>query len=257
MLRPAANPIALRGLLRLRPDELTGLCASHVLAATGGNCALHPVVNAALACMAAAARCAGIELAAISCFRSFEQQLAIWNGKFLGQRPLLSRSGAVLDALSLDEPARVQAILTWSALPGASRHHWGTDFDVIDRAALPAGERVQLVPAEYAPGGWFAALDRWLAAHAADYGFFRPYDIDRGGVLPEPWHLSFAPLAAPALQDLSVEVLASCLDGAPLQGRDTIRAQLPELHRRYVARVADPEPAALAAAGLSDAARPS
>ena len=35
--------------------------------------------------------------------------------------------------------ARIDAILCWSALPGGSRHHWGTDCDVIDAAALPAG----------------------------------------------------------------------------------------------------------------------
>ena len=33
------------------------------------------------------------------------------------------------------------AILLWSALPGASRHHWGTDFDVFDRAAVPPDYR--------------------------------------------------------------------------------------------------------------------
>ena len=128
---------------------------------------------------------------------------------------------------------------------------------MIDRAALPAGERVQLVPAEYAPGGWFAPLDRWLSAHAADFGFFRPYDADRGGVLPEPWHLSFAPLASLALQDLDIDVLAASLADVPLAGRDWCYSRLPELHRRYVVAVAEPPPAALAAAALSDAARPS
>ena len=37
-------------------------------------------------------------------------------------------------------------ILEWSALPGASRHHWGSEFDVFDLAALPEGYRVQLLP---------------------------------------------------------------------------------------------------------------
>ena len=30
------------------------------------------------------------------------------------------------------------------------------------------------------------------------FGFFRPYTTDRGGVAPEPWHLSYAPVAARA-----------------------------------------------------------
>lgn len=257
MPRTIANPFAMSALVRLTALELTGRCATHVQVAGDSSCALHPLVRVAFERMAAAAQQDGIALDAISCFRSFGQQLAIWNGKFLGQRPLLSRSGELLDALSLDEPARVAAILAWSALPGASRHHWGTDFDVIDRAALPAGERVQLVPAEYAPGGWFAPLNRWLSAHAEDFGFFRPYDADRGGVLPEPWHLSFAPLAALALQDLGIDVLAASLADVALEGRNTVFSGLPDLHQRYVMAVAEAPQAALAAAALSDAATPS
>jgi len=47
----------------------------------------------------------------------------------------------------------VRAILHWSALPGASRHHWGTEIDVIDRAALADGRKAQLIPAEYGADG--------------------------------------------------------------------------------------------------------
>jgi LAS superfamily LD-carboxypeptidase LdcB len=257
MPRMIANLLAPSERLRLTPMELTGRCTTHVQATEGERCALHPLAHRALRCLAAAALQDGIELTAVSCFRSFDQQLAIWNGKFRGERALLSMSGTPLDALALDAPARVAAILAWSALPGASRHHWGTDFDVIDRAALPPGERVQLVSAEYGPDGWFAPLDQWLLRNAADYGFFRPYDVDRGGVLPEPWHLSFAPVATLALQDLGVDVLAASLAEAPLEGRDTVLSRLPELHRQYVLGVAEPPPAALLAARLSDAARPS
>jgi len=246
-----ANLLALTAQVRLTPLELTGRSTTHVRGVEGDACVLHPLARLALDRMTAAAQQAGIQLAAISCFRSFEQQLAIWNGKFLGQRPLLSPAGAPLDALALDETGRVEAILTWSALPGASRHHWGTDFDVIDRAALPQGSRAQLVAAEYAPGGWFAPLDQWLAQHAAAYGFFRPYDSDRGGVLPEPWHLSFAPLSAPALQDLTLDVLADSLASAPLEGRNTVFSRLPELYRRYVLAVGEPAALALEAPALA------
>ena len=69
-----------------------------------------------------------------------------------------------------------------------------------------------LLPAEFAPGGLFSALDRWLQQHAEGFGFFRPYDRDRGGVAPEPWHLSFAPVSGEALQTLRLEVLAEALN---------------------------------------------
>ena len=72
---------------------------------------------------------------------------------------------------------------------------------------------------------------------------------------PEPWHLSFAPVAAPALAALSVELLAEALSGAELAGRATVLAELPRLYPRYVSAVAETPAAALAARALSRAAR--
>jgi D-alanyl-D-alanine carboxypeptidase len=114
-------------------------------------------------------------------------------------------------------------------------------MDVIDRAAVPQDYRPQLVQAEFAAGGPFARLDEWLAANMATFGFFRPYTTDRGGVSPEPWHLSFAPLAAPALAALSVEVLAEALAASRMQGREAVLARLPQIYPRYV-RAIDPPP---------------
>src|SRR6185437_11393328 len=122
-----------------------------------------------------------IELAIVSSFRDFARQAAIWNAKFRGERALLDRWGAPLEATKLSESERVAAILLWSALPGASRHHWGTDFDVIDRAAVPPDYRPALTAEEFTGAGPFARLNDWLGANLGDYGFFRPYLTDRGG----------------------------------------------------------------------------
>jgi len=88
----------------------------------------------------------GLDIAVFSGFRDFESQAEIWNRKFCGERALFDADGSVLDFHSLSEAERMQCILNWSALPGASRHHWGTDVDVYDRAALPDGYRVKLLP---------------------------------------------------------------------------------------------------------------
>ena len=69
--------------------------------------------------------------------------------------PCWIRDGTPLDAAVMTAPQIVRAILHWSALPGASRHHWGTEIDVIDRAALTDGRKAQLVPAEYGADGVF------------------------------------------------------------------------------------------------------
>ena len=234
----------------LSPLELTGRARTHVRMVARFGCALHPQASEALLALRAAAALAGIDLQPVSGFRDFWRQLAIWNEKFSGARALLDSRGVPLDATGLDAAQRVAAIMTWSALPGASRHHWGSDCDVIDRSALEVGARVELLRADYAQGGRFERLANWLAAHAADYGFFHPYDQDRGGVQPEPWHLSFAPVAGPALAALSVELLAEALAGAELAGREALEARLPELHRRYVCAVAAPPAAALAVAAI-------
>lgn len=159
-----------------------------------------------------------------------------------------------MDVRTMDEEAIVQAILQWSALPGASRHHWGSEVDVYDRAALAPAQRPQLVAAEYVRDGVFARLVAFLADQAARYGFFLPYDSDRGGVTPEPWHLSYAPVAGAALPALTLDVLREALADAPLCGRQIVWRRLPEIYERYVCRVA---PAPPVRSAPTPAARPS
>lgn len=248
MASPRANP--------LNEFALTGRSAAHVAPLEGSGVRLHPEAAAAFVAMREAARAEGLELLAASGFRDFDRQLAIWNGKFRGERPVAGRDGRPLDLAPLDEPARVAAILAWSALPGASRHHWGSDLDVVDAARVPPGEPVRLEPADFAAGGRHAALDGWLERHAAGFGFFRPYDRDRGGVCPEPWHLSWAPLAVPAQAACTPALLASALQGVAIEGRASIERSLARLHADFVAAVAAPQAAALAAARLSPSARP-
>ena len=147
----------------------------------------------------AAAR-SGHDLQAISSFRDFERQVVLWNRKWRGERPLHDRSGAVLEYGTLTEPQRVDAILCWSAIPGGSRHHWGSDIDVVDAAAMPEGYQPQLLPGEYAAGGVFERLTLWLDRHMHRFGFHRPYATDRGGAGIERWHLSYAPVARQAIE---------------------------------------------------------
>jgi LAS superfamily LD-carboxypeptidase LdcB len=241
----------------LSAEQLTGRVRSHVLDLPDSGAILHPNAATALLGLRAAALESDIDLVPVSSFRSFQHQLTIWNDKFHGRRPLLDQHGRSLDRAVMTEEQVVHAILLWSALPGASRHHWGTDIDVIDRTALPQDGRPQLIPMEYSPGGVFGRLGAWLPRHCEDYGFFLPYDRDRGGVRPEPWHLSFAPVSSKALPALTIEVLAEALAGVELAGAAVVRGQLGDIHSRYVCAVAQPAAAALAAVRLNPPARPS
>jgi LAS superfamily LD-carboxypeptidase LdcB len=224
--------------------ELTGRCSTHVREVPELGCILHAQAVPQALAMRAAARTAGIELAIVSSFRDFDRQVAIWNAKYSGERALLGRDGRALAPAQMSESALIDAILIWSALPGASRHHWGTDVDVVDRAAVAPDYRPQLVPAEFDSHGPFARLDAWLAANMATFGFFRPYTTDRGGVQPEPWHLSFAAVAQPALAALTPQVLSAALAASSMRGREAVLARLPEIYSRYVTAI-DPPPVSL------------
>ncbi len=128
--------------------QVTGRVTTHVHDLADAACVLHPCAARALLAMRDEARLAGIHLSVVSSVRDFNRQLAIWQQKFRGERPLLDRPGGVIEPTKLYESALIDAILIWSALPGASRHHWGSDLDVVDEAARAPGEHAQLVPGE-------------------------------------------------------------------------------------------------------------
>lgn len=232
-------------------DQLTGRSRDHLRELADPRCTLHREVIAPFLALRAAAAADGIDLVAFSGFRDFDRQLAIWNEKFRGLRPLQDRSGKPLDAGALSPAKRVEAICWWSALPGASRHHWGTDFDVMDARALPPGYKLQVVPAEYGAGGPFARLTTWLDARMHAFGFYRPYTVDRGGVLPEPWHLSYAPVAARAQRALHPHALHAVLAGADIEGKEFVLTGLERHFADYVVNVETPPDEALTAPRLS------
>ena len=223
--------------------ELTGRARTHVAQRDDLGAALHPAVIEPFLALREAAAGEGIELAIFSGFRDFESQCRIWNLKCRGERLLYDARGNVLDYAALDAGELIDAILAWSALPGASRHHWGCDIDVIDRAALPPDYRVRLLPEEVEPGGVFHRLHLWLGENAARFGFFRPYREYRGGVYPEPWHLSYAAAAVPAMALLSEELVAAAIRTSDMLNKEAVLQRLPEIFRSHVVNVADPDAA--------------
>ena len=200
------------------------------------QCDLQADVLTALHDLRARAAAAGFDLRVASGYRSFERQLLIWNNKALGLRPVLDDRGLPLDIKRLGERDLVLAILRWSALPGASRHHWGTDLDVYDAAAMPAGYQLQLTQAETEGDGVFAPFHRWLDDELQRPGavFYRPYAQDTGGIAPEPWHLSYAPLAKAYAQQLSEALLRDKLAQTDIQLKSTLLAHLGEIVARFV-----------------------
>src|SRR5258707_9904199 len=67
-----------------------------------------------------------VSLAIVSATRNFDYQKKIWEDKWNGK---IKVEGKDLTTISdLNERARL--ILLYSAMPGTSRHHWGTDVDI-------------------------------------------------------------------------------------------------------------------------------
>jgi LAS superfamily LD-carboxypeptidase LdcB len=230
----------------LNASALTGrseihLCSPAEVEALGAPVHLD-VVGPFLDLRAEAAR-AGFDLRILSGFRSFEKQLSIWNRKVNGQLAVLDSSANPLDIRQLTERQLVFTILRWSALPGASRHHWGTDLDVFDAAATPEGYEIELIPAEVDSGGMFGPLHDWLdqrISAGTSFGFFRPYDQDRGGVAPERWHLSCAPVAVPLETRLTAEILEETIRNAELGLKTVVLDHLEEIYERFVMNVGRP-----------------
>jgi LAS superfamily LD-carboxypeptidase LdcB len=177
----------------------------------------------------------GIDLQLVSSFRDFDRQTAIFNRKWTGQAQLLDTYGDELPFEVLSDNEKLHAILTWSALPGGSRHHWGTDIDVYDRAAVHNwGGKFNLVESEYLSGGPCHALSCWLAENMEQFGFYRPFSVNTGGVAVEPWHLSFRKTACAFENARHLDGFTKAIEQSDLEGKTCILPQLPSLYNRYV-----------------------
>ncbi|NQZ91214.1 MAG: M15 family metallopeptidase [Moritella sp.] len=225
----------------LNTQALTGQTQDHVIALPLQPKLIHRQALTAFQQLQTRAKQAGFNLDVVSSFRSFEQQLSIWNNKFNGLRPILDHDSQPLDHAILSEEQKVFAILRWSMLPGASRHHWGSEIDVCDYSALPAGYQLQLIPQEYDEGGYLASLSAWLDDNIADCGFYRPYRQDLGGVSREPWHLSYQPIAVPAQQAFTLALITDTLRNADIQGKTAILANIEQIYTQYICNVAAPD----------------
>ncbi len=223
-------------MILIHPRVVLGLDPSRLQQSEAFACQLLPEVLAELALLAAAAKDAGFDLRVASSYRSFARQLLIWNAKAQGLRPVLDSAGQEIDISPLTEVELMWAILRWSALPGASRHHWGTDLDVYDCSRMAPDFQLLLTQAECTGDGPCADFHRWLTAELGSgrWAFYRPYDKDRGGVATEPWHLSYEPIANQCAQLLTLELLAAQIAASDIQLKAAILANLPEIYRRFV-----------------------
>jgi len=222
-------------------DQLLGLTEQHIVyipqvTQQNKRCqvGIHKLMLPAFKAFKNEAETLGIELSIASGFRSFERQLNIWNNKFSGKAAIKDAHGNTIDISKLTDLEIINAILLYSALPGASRHHWGCDIDVYAPNLLSHDQLLQLEPWEYETGGPMEKLSFWLTANANKFGFFFPYDLNRGGISVEPWHLSFAPIAFQYQNLFKLDALKKVLNQTDILGKAEIINNLSEIYIRFI-----------------------
>ncbi len=138
----------------------------------------------AFAHMAEAAKKDSINLFIVSATRTFDYQKELWEKKWTGKTLV---DGKKLNRAISDPVKRALKILEYTAPPGYSRHHWGTDIDLnsVEPSYFDTPEGI--------------AVYNWLKAHASEYGFCQTY-TELGTLRPkgfneEKWHWSYGPLS--------------------------------------------------------------
>ena len=152
----------------------------------------------------------GIDLKIVSSYRSFDRQAGIWERKYVkyteedGMEPL----------------AAIDKIIEYSTIPGTSRHHWGTDVDIVDGYRKVEGD--VLAPSKFSEGGPFADFKKWMDEHSKNYDFCLVYTDEpkRRGFKYEPWHYSYAPLSVPMLTEFRSKNIVQLLQKEDFLGND-------------------------------------
>lgn len=187
----------------------------------GVNFNLRKEAADAFTTMQSAALKDGVGIYSLSSYRGFSRQLGIWNRKY-----------DIYQKSQMSPEKIISAIVQYSSIPGTSRHHWGTDADLVDaKKRRPADA---LNAKHYRDGGVYKDLYQWLTAYAHEYGFFETYTDDpkRSGYEFEPWHWSYAPLSVPYLRQWSEINLHQHIAQPPLSGREFLTHEFLDDFRR-------------------------
>lgn len=152
----------------------------------------------------------GVDLKIVSSYRSFQRQEAIFERKFL----------AYTEEDDMDPLDAIDKIIEYSTIPGTSRHHWGTDIDVIDGYRKVEGD--VLVPQKYETGGPFEDFKSWMDKNSKTFDFHLVYTNEpkRRGFKYEPWHYSYAPLSIPMLEEFRRKNIVSLLQRENFYGAE-------------------------------------
>ncbi len=152
----------------------------------------------------------GVAIKVVSSYRDFYRQEGIWERKYL----------KYTEELNMSPDDAMDKIIEYSTIPGTSRHHWGTDIDLIDGYKKVKGD--VLVPEKFEEGGPFKEFKDWMDKNASKYGFYLVYTNNpkRKGFKYEPWHYSYAPISKPMLKTFRRKNLVRLLQEEDIIGSE-------------------------------------
>lgn len=152
----------------------------------------------------------GIDLKIVSSYRNFQRQEGIFERKFI----------RYTEEDAMNPLAAIDKIIEYSTIPGTSRHHWGTDIDVIDGYRKTNGD--VLVPEKFGAGGPFEDFKKWMDENSETYDFHLVYTDEkkRRGFKYEPWHYSYAPISKPMLEAFRSKNIVALLQRETFYGAE-------------------------------------
>ncbi len=132
----------------------------------------------------------GITLRVTSATRRYVIQRIIWEDKWV--------KSSIPEGIE-----RMRSILEYSSVPGISRHHWGTDIDLMS-------PKLSFWESEKG-----TKIYKWLTENAYRYGFYQPYTANpiRTGFSEEKWHWSYYPLSDSFTEQYRKKIKPSDLKG--------------------------------------------
>ena len=203
---------------KVNTEILTGMDNSKIV---GDTIQLERETYNAFIKMKDAAEKDGIKIKIVSGFRDFYRQQTIWNNKYK----------KFTEEFLLDGPSAIKEIIRFSTIPGTSRHHWGTEIDVIDKNF--ENEKNLLISKKYEEGGIFNSLKKWMDKNSEKFGFYIVYDDNdkRPGFEYEPWHYTYKPVSDSYQTEFLKLDLKSIISKTKLAGKEFINE---EFIKKYI-----------------------
>ena len=178
---------------KINPSSHSDFSEVSLKMSSRGGIYLRNEVLEAFVRLESAARDEGITITIVSGMRSFNHQMVIWERKW--DRPRY---------MGWNDFDKAIDILTYSSMPGSSRHHWGTDIDLnsFENNFFETGEGLKIY--------------EFMKRCGEEYGFSQVYtskDSGRTGYKEEKWHWSYMPISSTMIKEYNEFIAVENIEG--------------------------------------------